>query len=199
MGGSCTASQDATPSAGDVQLTDAAECAESPRPAGFTQVSVDFFRALASHRNDPDWHEQNRGEIEAHLHRPIRALLAGVREGHIHPLSPKLAAGRRHISALRQNGYGRGSFHDHCRFAFYGPAVASKARSPQLYCKLDGAADVIEYGFAIGPGCDAHLQRLRKALRDVPDAVSDYLKSAPAGGDGATTAAGGRWPTGATW
>jgi hypothetical protein len=180
MDGSRTASQDATPSAGDVQTTDAAECAESPPPAGFTQTSLEFLRALATRRNDPDWHEQNRAAIEAHLHRPLRALLAAVRERHIRPLGAELAAGRRQLSALRKNGYGRGAFHDHCRFAFYDPAVASKSRSPQLYCKLDGAKGTIEFGFAIGPGCDIYLQRLRKALRGVPDAVSDYLKAAPA-------------------
>src|SRR5205085_393764 len=66
-------------------------------------------------------------------------------------------------------------------FSFYDPAVSSKARSPLLYFKLDGAAGECEYGFAIGGGCDGYVQRLRKALRDAPDSVSDHLAAAPGG------------------
>ena len=189
MDGGCTASQDAT-ARDAISRHATSPCAEAfdgdggaptPHPAGFTDDSVAFLQELVSRRSDPDWHAANRKRYEDHLHRPLAALLGAVREQFIRPLSPEVAAGRRQLSSLRKNGYGRGAFHDHGRFAFYDPAVSSKARSPQLYFKLDGAAGTCEFGFSIGPGCDGYVQRLRKALRDAPDAASDHLSHAPAG------------------
>src|SRR5207237_998418 len=141
----------------------------------FTNDSVYFMRELPARRNDPGWHAAQRDRYDQSVHRPLAALLASVRERFIQPLSAEVAAGRRQLAGPRKNGYGRGAFHDHCGFSFYGPAVSSKARSPQLYFKLDGAAGTCEFGFAIGGGCDGYVQRLRKALRDAPDAVSDHL------------------------
>ena len=181
MDGGCTASQDATtPGA---EGLDVGEGAPTPHAgsdaAGFTRDSVTFLSELTTRRSDAEWHAANRRRYEDHLHRPLSALLGAVRERFVQPLGPEVAAGRRQLAGLRKNGYGRGAFHDHCGFAFYDPAVSSKARSPQLYFKLDGAAGTCEYGFSIGPGCDAYVQRLRKALRDAPDAVSDHLSAAP--------------------
>ena len=178
MDGGCTASQEATPPG--VEPCDDAEGAHSPHPAGFTEVSVAYLSELPTRRGDAEWHAQNRGRYERHVHKPLSALLTEVRERFVRPLSPEVAAGRRQLASLRKNGYGRGAFHDSCRFAFYDPAVSSKARSPQLYFKLDGAAGTCEFGFSIGPGCDSYVQRLRKALRDAPDAVSDHLSANPA-------------------
>ena len=188
MDGGCTASQDATsresvpqdPTSPGAEAFGGDGGAPSPHPAGFTDDSVEFLRELTPRRSDADWHGANRRRYEDHLHRPLAALLKAVRERFIRPLSPEVAAGRRQLSSLRKNGYGRGAFHDHGRFAFYDPAVATKTRSPQLFFKLDGAAGTCEFGFAIGPGCDGYVQRLRKALRDAPDSVSDHLSHAPA-------------------
>ncbi|HZN68491.1 MAG TPA: DUF2461 family protein, partial [Tepidisphaeraceae bacterium] len=154
-------------------------------PAGntprFTQETVNYLSELPARRLDAEWHEQNRGRYETHVHAPMSALLAAVRDEYISPLSPEVAGGRRQLSTLRKNGYGRGGFHDHCRFAFYDPAVPAKARSPQLYFHLDGSAGTFEYGIGIGTECEEYVQRLRKSVRDAPDAVSEYLASAPEG------------------
>jgi hypothetical protein len=181
MDGGCTASQDATtpvaePCAGD-------EGAPAPHPAGFTADSVTYLSELPARRHDPAWHADQRPRYDDTVHRPLAALLAAVRDRFIRPLAPEVAAGRRQLTGPRKNGYGRGAFHDHCGFSFYDPSISSKARSPHLYFKLDGAAGACEFGFSIGAGCDAYVARLRKALRDAPDAVSDHLSMAP---DGAT-------------
>jgi hypothetical protein len=139
MDGGCTASQDATtPGA---ECLDGAEGAPTPHAAGFTHDSVTFLSELTTRRSDAEWHGQNRRRYEDHLHAPLANLLGAVRDRFIRPLAPEVAAGRRQLATLRKNGYGRGAFHDSCRFAFYDTAVSSKARSPQLYFKLDGAAD----------------------------------------------------------
>src|SRR5688500_9643801 len=178
MDGGCTASQDAT-----TPGVESLECAEGPpipHAAGFMQDSVAFLSELTTRRSDAEWHAQHRRRYEEQLHRPVSALLAAVREQFVRPLAPEVAAGRRQLSGLRKNGYGRGAFHDHCGFSFYDPAVSSKSRSPQLYFRLDGAAGTCEFGLAIGPGCDGYVRRLRAALRDARDAVTDHLSVAPA-------------------
>jgi hypothetical protein len=179
MDGGCTASQEATTPVAEAR--DGDEGAPTPRPAGFTPQSVQFLQELPARRNDPAWHADRRDRYDESVHRPLAALLSAVRDRFIRPLSPEVAAGRRQLTGPRKNGYGRGAFHDHCGFSFYDPAVSSKARSPQLYFRLDGAAGTCEFGFAVGSGCDGYVQRLRKALRDAPDAVSDHLSAAPQG------------------
>ena len=170
-------SQDATPDPNP----DAADESAVLQTAGFTDESVRFLLELPARRHDADWHEQNADLYHRGVHDPLATLLAVVRCGAIRVLSPEVAAGRRQMTALRKNGYGKGGYHDACGFAFYDPAVPSKTRSPQLFFKLDGAAGTYEYGLALGPLCDEYVQRLRKAVRDAPDAVCDYLRTAPEG------------------
>ena len=174
------------PGAGDAPgVGERSRPSEVRDPAGntprFTQETVNYLSELPARRLDAEWHEQNRGRYETHVHAPMSALLAAVRDEYISPISPEVAGGRRQLSTLRKNGYGRGGFHDHCRFAFYDPAVPAKARSPQLYFHLDGSAGTFEYGIGIGTECEEYVQRLRKSVRDAPDAVSEYLASAPEG------------------
>jgi MoxR-like ATPase len=202
MYGGCTPSQDATPldvpapPAIDQSLpprTDAIGAALSAaegsadgvaggRPvAGFTAESIRLLEQLPARRADPAWHAKNQAVCRDHLHRPLLALLEAVRERHVRVLSPEVAGGRRQLASLKKNGYGKGCFHDACWFGFYDPAVASKARSPQLFCRLGGGPLALEYGLSIGGSCETYLDRLRCALREAPDAVAAYMKTAPPG------------------
>lgn len=119
-------------------------------------------------------------EYERHLHAPMRALLSRIRAGYLQPLDPEVAAGRRQLTAFRKGGFGKGRRHDHLGFAFYDPAVSSKARSAQLYFRLDAGRQTFEYGFAVPPPADEYRRRLRKAAGDAPDAVCALFKAAPA-------------------
>ena len=153
----------------------------APDAAGFTDESIRFLRELPGRRSDDAWHEHNAGRYERHLRRPLGDLLEQVRTRHIELLSPEVAHCRRALSPLKKNGYGKGRYHDGCGFAFYDPAVSSKARSPQLYFRLDGADGTCEYGFTTCHLAEPYLQHLRRAAKDAPDAVCAHLKDAPEG------------------
>ena len=183
MYGGRNVSQEATPAEAPAPAPDSELGAEQLefQSFGFTDESLAYLRELPRRTADPDWHERNRQVYQDRLHRPLARLLGEVRRRHVQVLSPEVAGSKRQLLSLRKNGYGRGGYHDACGFAFYDPAVPAKSRSPQLQFRLDGATGRFEYGFTVDGQCEDYLQRLRKAVRDAPDAVCDYLRTAPSG------------------
>ena len=97
------------------------------------------------------------------LRDPARSLVEALRDNYIERLSPEVAGGKRHLSILKKNDYGKGGYHDHYWFAFYDPSAGSKTKSVQLYFRMIGSEQVWRYGFAMGNYCDEYVERLRSA------------------------------------
>jgi hypothetical protein len=106
-------------------------------------------------------------------------LVEALRDNYIERLSPEVAGGKRHLSILKKNDYGKGGYHDHYWFAFYDPSAGSKTKSVQLYFRMIGSEQVWQYGFAMGNYCEEYIGRLRSALLENPDAAAEYVRNAP--------------------
>jgi hypothetical protein len=95
-----------------------------------------------------------------------------LRTQYIERLSPEVAGGKRHLSILKTNDYGKGGYHAHYWFAFYDPKAGSKTKSVQLYFALHGNTLVWRYGFSMGDYCDEYLARLLGAWQHSADAIA---------------------------
>jgi uncharacterized protein (DUF2461 family) len=154
------------------------ELGDSSSP-GFTTATVAFLTELPEHITDAEWHEKNKDRYREVLQRPCQVLVEMLRDGYIERLSPEVAGGKRHLSILKKNDYGKGGYHDHYWFAFYDPSAGSKTKSVQLYFRMIGSEQVWRYGFAMGNYCEEYMKRLRSALLKNADAVADYIRKAP--------------------
>jgi len=154
---------------------------DSETAPGYTSATVDFLKELPSHVSNADWHEANKDRYCTVLRDPTRRLVEMLRTQYIERLSPEVAGGKRHVSILKKNDYGKGGYHDHYWFAFYDPHAGSKTKSVQLYFRLLGSEQVWRYGFSMGNYCDEYLQRLQGALQQSAEAVASYLRKAPDG------------------
>jgi hypothetical protein len=155
---------------------------ESLEPASrYTTSTIAFLKELPQHVQDAGWHARNKTRYEQVLRDPTRELVEQLRIRFIEQLSPEVAGGKRHLSILKKNDYGKGGFHDHYWFAFYDPHAGSKTKSVQLFFRMLGNAQVWRYGFGMGNYCEEYLERLHAVLRSDLDAVAGYIRSAPEG------------------
>lgn len=161
------------------EADDAEELDDDERVPTFTEETVAFLEELPARTHDGEWHEQNRSRYERVLRDPCRALVEELRHRYIMPLSPAVAGGKRHLSILKKNDYGKGGYHDHYWFAFYDPAAGSKTKSVQLFVGFHGHERVWRYGLATGTYCGEYLARFQAALVSNRDAVAAYLRKAP--------------------
>ena len=106
-------------------------------------------------------------------------MVEALRNKYIERLSPEVAGGKRHLSILKKNDYGKGGYHDHYWFAFYDPIAGSKTKSVQLFMRMIGSEKVWRYGFAMGNYCDAYLERLQSAIQSSPGFIAEYIRQAP--------------------
>ena len=148
---------------------------------GYTDQTVAFLLELPAHSEDADWHEQNKKRYQTVLRDPSRRLVDDLRLKYIQTLSPVVAGGKRHLSILKKNDYGKGGYHNHYWFAFYDPKAGSKTRSVQLFVRLLGDEQVWRYGFSMGHYCDEYLERLLTTLLAHRQAVAKYVRDAPVG------------------
>ncbi len=118
-----------------------------------TDETVAFLQELAEHTNDGPWHERNKRRYEHLLRDPSQVIVEELRTRYIQRLNPAVAGGKRHLSILKKNDYGKGGYHDHYWFAFYDPAAGSKTRSVQLFVRFLGGERVWRYGLAMGNYC----------------------------------------------
>ena len=86
-----------------------------------------------------------------------------------------MAGGKRHLSILKKNDYGKGGYHDHFWYAFYDPMSGSKTKSVQLYVRFLAAERVWRYGMGMGNYYGPYLERLHNAFTSSPQAVADYV------------------------
>jgi MoxR-like ATPase len=163
----------------DVSEDDGDESAEVG--PGYTDETVAFLLELPAHTEDGEWHEQNKKRYQSVLRDPSQNVVEELRAKHIQPLSPVVAGGKRHLSILKKNDYGKGGYHDHYWFAFYDPKAGSKTKSVQLFVRFLGGERVWRYGFAMGNYCDEYLERLLTTLLTHPQGVAEYVRTAPAG------------------
>ena len=80
--------------------------------------------------------KRTRSHYEQFLRDPTRELVEQIRTKYIEQLSPEVAGGKRLISILKKNDYGKGGYYDHYWFAFYDPNAGSKTKSVQLFFVL---------------------------------------------------------------
>ena len=113
------------------------------------------------------------------LRDPCEAIVEQLRTQYIQRLSPAVAGGKRHLSILKKNDYGKGGYHDHYWFAFYDPAAGSKTKSVQLFVRFLGRERVWRYGLSMGNYCGPYMERLLTAFTSNPRAVADYIRQAP--------------------
>lgn len=161
---------------------EAAEDSEGADEEGtpfFNTATVTFLRELPDHVQDAEWHEKQKLRYQRVLRDPARSLVEALRDNYIERLSPEVAGGKRHLSILKKNDYGKGGYHDHYWFAFYDPSAGSKTKSVQLYFRMIGSEQVWRYGFAMGNYCDAYIERLRSALLANAGVVAEYARQAP--------------------
>jgi MoxR-like ATPase len=152
---------------------------DEPTPT-FSDETVAFLLELTEHTEDGPWHERNRRRYEHVLRDPSQAIVEGLRTRYIQRLNPAVAGGKRHLSILKKNDYGKGGYHDHYWFAFYDPAAGSKTRSVQLFVRFLGGARVWRYGLAMGNYCGQYLKQLVAAIAGNRKAVADYIRYCPA-------------------
>ena len=100
---------------------------------GYMDETVAFLLDLPAHVEDAAWHEKNKKRYQTVLRDPSQNLVEELRAIYIQQLSPVVAGGKRHLSILKKNDYGKGGYHDHYWFAFYDPAAGSKTKSVQLF------------------------------------------------------------------
>jgi hypothetical protein len=134
---------------------------------------------LPEHVSDGAWHERNKRRYEHLLRDPSQAIVEELRTQYIQRLSPTVAGGKRHLSILKKNDYGKGGYHDHYWYAFYDPAAGSKTKSVQLYVRFLAAEGVWRYGMSMGDYYGLYLERLNIAITTSRQAVADYLCHAP--------------------
>jgi hypothetical protein len=168
--------RDQEPSPGDEE-----ESSENPTAPGYTSATVEFLKELPAHVNDGDWHEANKTRFHNVLRDPSGRLVEMLRAQYIERLSPEVAGGKRHLSILKKNDYGKGGYHAHYWFAFYDPKAGSKTKSVQLYFALHGSTQVWRYGFSMGDYCDEYLARLLGAWQHSAATVASYIRNAPDG------------------
>jgi MoxR-like ATPase len=149
----------------------------SPR---YSDQTVEFLLELPSHVDDAKWHERNKQRYEYVLRDPSQAIVDQLRARYIQRLSPVVAGGKRHLSILKKNDYGKGGYHDHYWFAFYDPAAGSKTKSVQLFVRFLGGEGVWRYGLSMGNYCGEYMQHLLAAIAASRNAVADYVRRAPA-------------------
>ena len=137
------------------------------------------MKELSQHTEDADWHEKNKKRYEQVLRDPTRELVEQIRTKYIQQLSPEIAGGKRQLSILKKNDYGKGGYYDYYWFAFYDPNAGSKTKSVQLFFIMRGEEGVWHYGFAMGAYCGAYLERFHAALSGSVDAVAEYFQHAP--------------------
>ena len=147
----------------------------------YTSSTIAFMKELPQHTDDADWHEANRKRYEQVLRDPTRELVEQIRTQYIQQLSPEVAGGKRQLSILKKNDYGRGGYYDYYWFAFYDPNAGSKTKSVQLFFIMRGNEGVWHYGFAMGAYCGEYLERFHAALGGSVDAVAEYFQHAPKG------------------
>ncbi len=155
------------------------EGADVERTPFFTTATVIFLKELPDHVQDVQWHEEQKARYQRVLRDPARSLVEALRENYIERLDPEVAGGKRHLSILKKNDFGKGGYHDHYWFAFYDPSAGSKTKSVQLYLRMLGSENVWRYGFATGNYCEAYIERLRTALLKGSDAAARYVRQAP--------------------
>ena len=146
---------------------------------GFTDQTVAFVLELPQHVEDGPWHERNKRRYEHVLRDPSQAIVDQLRRRYIQRLSPVVAGGKRHLSILKKNDYGKGGYHDHYWFAFYDPAAGSKTKSVQLFVRFLGGDRVWRYGLSMGRYCGQYMERLLTAIIANRQAVADYVRGAP--------------------
>ncbi len=154
---------------------------DEPVTGTYTTDTVQFILDLPEHETDAAWHKQNKRRYETVLRDPSQQIVDQLRSKYIQRLSPAVAGGKRHLSVLKKNDYGKGGYHDHYWYAFYDPAAESKTKSVQLFVHFRGRERVWGYGFAMGNYCNEYLDRLVKVVEANRPAVADYIRSAPAG------------------
>ena len=145
----------------------------------YTEQTVAFLLELPEHDNDRAWHDRNKRRYENVLRDPSQAIVDELRTRYIQRLSPAVAGGRRHLSILKKNDYGKGGYHDHYWFAFYDPAAGSKTKSVQLYVRFLAGERVWRYGMSMGDYCAPYVERLYNAFTTSRQAVADYVRHAP--------------------
>ena len=147
--------------------------------AGYSQETVQFILALPDHEADAAWHEKNKRRYEVVLRDPSQRIVDQLRTKYIQRLSPAVAGGKRHLSILKKNDYGKGGYHDHFWYAFYDPATGSKTKSVQLYVHFRGRERIWGYGLAMGNYCEEYLGRLMAVFDANRSAIADYIRLAP--------------------
>ncbi|MCH8043552.1 MAG: DUF2461 family protein [Planctomycetes bacterium] len=155
------------------------EIADDEATPFFTTATVEFLKELPDHVQDAEWHEEQKLRYQRVLRDPARSLVEALRKQYIERLSPEVAGGKRHLSILKKNDYGKGGYHDHYWFAFYDPRIGSKTRSVQFFFRMIGSERVWRYGFGMGNYCDEYAERLQLAFRSNPDAAAEYIRQAP--------------------
>jgi MoxR-like ATPase/uncharacterized protein (DUF2461 family) len=169
---------------GLAETTDAEDSAavddseDEPIPL-YNDKTVAFLIDLATHTTDSAWHDANKRSYENLLREPSRAIVEALRTQYIQRLDPAVAGGKRHLSILKKNDYGKGGYHDHYWFAFYDPVAGSKTRSVQLFVRFLGGERLWRYGLAMGAYCDEYLDKLVSAISTNPASVADYVRQSP--------------------
>ena len=157
-------------------VNDETEVGESPL---YTFETVEFLQELPNHVNDGSWHEQNKRRYERVLRDPSQAMVEQLSARYIQRLNPAVGGGKRHLSILKKNDFGKGGYHDHYWFAFYDPAAGSKIKSAQLFVGFLGSRRIWQYGLAFGVSRGPYLERLLKSIAEKHRTVADYLRGAP--------------------
>ena len=145
----------------------------------YTTSTITFLKELPQHVEDPNWHAENKKRYEQVLRDPTRELVEQIRSTFIEQLSPEIAGGKRHLSILKKNDYGKGGYHHHYWFAFYDPHAGSKTKSVQLFFRMLGKEQLWRYGFSMGNYCGEYLERLHSVLWSNTAAAAAYMRSAP--------------------
>lgn len=147
----------------------------------YSEATVEFVSALASHTTDKSWHQRNRERYQQVLREPTSFLVESIRVNYIANLDSKVANTKRNISVLQKNDFGRGGFYDHYWAAFYDPPSGSKTKSCQLFIILLSSERLFRYGFSFGNYCDKYIQNLHRVLSANATDICEYLRSAPPG------------------
>jgi MoxR-like ATPase len=163
----------------EVDVDESDEEAANEAQPFFTTATVEFVKELPAHTEDPEWHEKNKQRYHKVLRDPARLVVESLRDKYIERLSPEVAGGKRHLSILKKNDYGKAGYHAHFWFAFYDPRAGSKTKSVQLFFVLQGLKKVWRYGFAMGNYCDEYFDRLVTAIGNSCENVASYLRNAP--------------------
>ena len=157
------------------------DSSEDQSTPGYTSATVAFLKELPSHVNDPKWHDVNKERYQNVLRDPTQRLVELLKSQFIERLSPEVAGGKRHLSILKKNDYGKGGYHDSYWCAFYDPSAGSKTKSVQLFFGLRGNQQPCTYGLSMGNYCEDYLRRLQDAIHKDATSAATYLRQAPRG------------------